>query len=332
VAGVDVVIPNYNYGRYLQACADSVLAQDVDELRLLIVDNGSSDDSASIAMRIAARDPRVELLLRPANLGPHASFNAGIDWAGSDYFALLFADDFLVPGALRRAIGIMERDPTIAFTYGRDVAVSGDAPIPAVPPQPDPPLYQVEEGVAFIERFCRLGVFQLPGPSIVARTDAQKRAGHYETVLPHSDDYHMWLKLALFGRVAELDCIQAGIRSHGENRSRELRARQLLHIRHTADAAEYFFAHEGRALAGCDRLRRLAHRGIAERAYWSAVSHGLRGAPGVLELFRMAIALRSRTAILPPLGYLLRRPDTVRRIRSMLRLARHDGAARARVV
>lgn len=315
---VDIVIPNYNYGRYLRACAQSVLTQDFDRLRLLIIDNGSTDDSAVVAKQLAAADPRVELVLRPANIGPHASFNAGIDWAQGDYFVLLFADDFLAPGALRRAVAMMERKRSLAFTYGRDVAIQGDDAIPAIADTGTEVAYRAEAGQAFIERFCRLGVFQLPGPSIVVRTSAQKAAGHYNEALPHSDDYHMWLRLALQGEVAELDCIQAGIRSHGLNRSQELRDRQLLHIRHTADAAEYFFTHEARVLPNCEALRRLARRGISDRAYWSAVSHALRGSPGAGELFRFALSMRPLSAFAPPVGYLLHRPDARRRIAGLL--------------
>ena len=86
---VDVVIPNYNYGRYLRACVGSVLSQDVEKLRVLIVDNASTDDSPEVARELAAMDPRVELRLHETNLGPHASFNEGIDWAESDYFLIL---------------------------------------------------------------------------------------------------------------------------------------------------------------------------------------------------------------------------------------------------
>ena len=317
MARVDVVIPNYNYGRFLEACVESVLSQDMDGVRVLIVDNASTDDSVVIASRLAAEDPRVELLLRPQNLGPHASFNAGIDWARADYFLLLFADDFLVPGALRRATAVMERDRDIAFCYGRDVAIRGDAPIPEIELQPSVPTVERMTGRAFIERFCRLGVFQIPGPSIVVRTSVQKLAGHFRPALPHSDDYELWLRLAMHGTVAELDCIQAGIRTHEANRSTDLWAHQILHILHTKDAAESFFYHEGRWLDGAERLRRRARRGIAERAYWSAVSHALRGNGEAWQLLMLAFRLSPATAVLPPVGYLLHRPDTLSRMRTL---------------
>ena len=60
--------------------------------------------------------------------------------------------------------------------YGRDVAIRGDAPIPTIAAQSAAPPVATMSGRAFIERFCRLGVFQIPGPSIVVRTSVQKRA------------------------------------------------------------------------------------------------------------------------------------------------------------
>ncbi|KNY13570.1 glycosyl transferase [Shinella sp. SUS2] len=318
MASVDIVIPNYNYGRYLEACVKSALAQDGAVARVLIVDNASTDDSVAIARRLAAADLRVELLLRPENLGPHASFNAGIDWARADYFLLLFADDVLVPGALRRAIATMEKDRSLAFCYGQAVAIRDDAPLPEIRVQPLFPPVELMSGRAFIERFCDLGVFQIPGPSILVRTSVQQRTGHYRTSLPHSDDYEVWLRLAMHGSVAALDCVQAGIRTHAANRSTDLWTHQSLHVLHTAAAAESFFHHEGRWLDGAEALRKRARRGIAQRAYWSAVSHALQGNAEALRLLRIAFQLSPFTALVPPLGYLLRRRDMMPRVRSLL--------------
>ncbi len=317
MVSVDVVVPNYNYGRYLRACVESVLDQEGVAVRVLIIDNASSDDSPHIA-RLLAVDPRVELVLRSENLGTHASFNQGIDWAEADYFLLMFSDDFLAPGALKRATDAMEADRTIVFTYGRDIPVNGNAPIPRIPRQPDPPPLRLHQSRDFITRFCRLGVFQIPGPSIVVRTSVQKLVGHYREALPHSDDYEVWLRLAMHGTIGELDCIQAGIRSHDANRSTELWAHQIQHILHTAAAAESFFDHEGGQIQGSRALRRLARRGIANRAYWSGVSHLLRRNREAIDLFKLAFRLSPLSAVIPPMRYLADRPDTFRRVRMLM--------------
>ena len=74
---------------------------------LVIVDDASPDDSADVARRIAARDPRVDVVVHGTNKGNIATFNEGLlDWVDGDYCLLLSADDRATPGALRRA-----RDP-----------------------------------------------------------------------------------------------------------------------------------------------------------------------------------------------------------------------------
>src|SRR4051812_4578035 len=102
---VDVVIPCYNYGRYLAACVDSVLSQDGVDVRALIIDDASTDDSVRMARALAASDERVRLRCHPRNRGHIATYNEGLlEWADAEYLVLLSADDLLVAGALRRAV------------------------------------------------------------------------------------------------------------------------------------------------------------------------------------------------------------------------------------
>src|SRR4051812_45731281 len=100
---VSVVIPCYNYGEYLAACVDSVLAQAGVDVEILVIDDASTDDSARTATAIAGRDPRVEVRVHRANIGHIRTYNEGLAWASGDYTVLLSADDLLAPGALRRA-------------------------------------------------------------------------------------------------------------------------------------------------------------------------------------------------------------------------------------
>jgi len=316
MASIDVVIPCYQYGRYLRECVKSVLDQDVEHLRVLIIDNASTDGSADIARRLAAEDARVSVIAHSTNRGPHASFNEGIDWATADYFLLLFADDLLVPGALSRAISVMEANPDVSMTYGRAAALYGDADASALHIPPQKSDWRIMDGLSFIERFCRTAVFHVPGSALVVRTSAQKQAGHYRPELPHSDDYDVWLRLACQGRVAETDAFQATLRIHGTNRSTFLAEVHVRHLVHTEKAIDCFFAHDGAGLPHASALLRMARRSLSDRAYWSAVSNLARGnVRGSLALLRFALQRRPVSLLFPPLGYLLRRDDTLARIR-----------------
>ena len=83
-------------------------------------------------------------------------------------------------------------------------------------------------------------------------------------------------------------------------------------------AFESFFTHEGSSLPEAPRLYRLAKRSLAERAYWAAVAHVCRGQIGASrELLKFALGRRPSFAMVPPVGYLFRREDTVGRVISV---------------
>ena len=101
---VDVVVPCYNYGRYLEHCVQSVLSQQGVDIRVLIIDDVSKDNSVEVAERLAKADARVSVLKHTVNKDLVGTANDGvIDWATAKYTLLLSADDALTPGALRRA-------------------------------------------------------------------------------------------------------------------------------------------------------------------------------------------------------------------------------------
>ncbi|WP_207482592.1 glycosyltransferase family A protein [Arenibaculum pallidiluteum] len=319
MASVDVVIPSYQYGRYLRDCVTSVLRQDVEKLRVLVIDNASTDGSAEIARELAREDPRVDVVARRTNLGPHASYNEGIDWAEADYFLILCADDLLVPGCLRRAVSVMERHPGVCMTYGRDAPLHDGGPMPVVADRQDAE-WRIISGGAFIERFCRTAVFDIPGSTLVVRTAAQKQAGHYRPELPHTDDYDIWLRLACLGDVAETDAVQGILRHHVTSRSAFIRDAHNWHVEHTSAAVETFFAHEGAHLPGARRLHRMARRSLAGRAYWSAAANLVRGRGRVgLDLLKLACRIDPSTAVLPPVDYLYRRPGALDRVARVAR-------------
>ena len=319
MASVDVVVPSYQYGRYLRDCVRSVLMQDVSDLRVLIIDNASTDDSVEVARRLAAEDDRVEVVARPRNLGPHASYNEGIDWAAADYFLILCADDYLLPGSLSRAIGVMEANRNIHLFYGKAPLVSGGeyaAGEPVQQPVQQPGYsWSLVPGNVYLEKLCRTARCEVLGPTVVVRTSVQKEVGYYRDSLPHTDDVEMWMRFACAGDLAETDAVQAVVRIHDTNRCSSLNTVHLWNLEMAAAFAS-FFAREGAALPDAARLHRMARRTLAERAYWCALSHLCRREPGIsLDLLKFALKNCPDMAVVPPLSYLVRRSDSLDRIR-----------------
>jgi cellulose synthase/poly-beta-1,6-N-acetylglucosamine synthase-like glycosyltransferase len=319
-AVVDVVIPCYQYGRFLRECVTSVLTQEHQDARVLIIDNASTDNSVEVAQQLAAEDRRVELVARRRNLGLHASWNEGIDWASSRYFMVLCADDFLVPGGLAAAVSIMERHAHLAFAFGHASYVRSEHPMAAVNSHPRKMPWRIVTGWDLIERFCREGVNHVPGSGVLVRTAAQKLAGYYRPELPHTTDFEMWMRLARLGGSASTEAQMVILRLH-RSAMKALGCPEYACERPPAQpwrdeaAFDSFFAHEGASLPGAARLHRLAKRGLAERAYWAAVAHLCRGHRSASkDLFKFALRRRPSTAILPPVSYLFRREYALERI------------------
>src|SRR5437868_5525237 len=107
MSSVDVIVPCYRYGHFLKQCVESVIRQESCDVRVLIVDDASPDNTPEVASVLAEADSRVTYVRHHLNKGHIATYNEGIEWASADYLLLLSADDFLLPGALYRATHAM---------------------------------------------------------------------------------------------------------------------------------------------------------------------------------------------------------------------------------
>ncbi len=109
---VSVIIPAYNAAATLQRSVDSVLSQDVDKMEILVVDDGSTDDTPKVATQPALR------LFSQSNRGPAAARNRGIAESRADLVAFLDADDTWPAGALRHQLAMMQRDESVDVLLG----------------------------------------------------------------------------------------------------------------------------------------------------------------------------------------------------------------------
>jgi glycosyltransferase involved in cell wall biosynthesis len=113
MSAVSVIIPCYNYGHFLPAAIESVLAQTYRDLEVIVVDDGSTDDSAAIADGY----PRVACIRQP-NLGQGAAQNRGLEAASGEFVLFLDADDQLVSDAVESFVDCLGKCPSCAFGYG----------------------------------------------------------------------------------------------------------------------------------------------------------------------------------------------------------------------
>jgi glycosyltransferase involved in cell wall biosynthesis len=313
---VDVVIPSYNYARFLEDCIGSALQQEGVDLRVIVLDNASTDDSVAIARRIAAADPRVSLVARPQNIGLHRSLNDGIDRLTGDFAVFLCADDMLAPGALARAGSFLTANPSVALAFGRGELFSTEPP--ALRADQTNGTWKIQSGTHFIRRCCRFARMPFLMSSVLVRTEPLRKAGTFRSEIFHTSDFELWLRVALHGDVAETTAVQGLTRIHGGNLQLEVRSAHDWNLE-LEGMFDSFFQREGKTLPRADELARLARRSLGERAYWSAMAHAARGQFTVARDLAVYAARRAPwSLVLPPVTMGIGRFAAVRRLAASL--------------
>jgi glycosyltransferase involved in cell wall biosynthesis len=220
MSSVDVIVPCYRYGHFLRECVESVLKQSFRNVRVLILDDASPDNTAEVGAELAREDSRVTLVRHNVNKGHIATYNEGIDWVSAHYMLLLSADDYLLPGALDRAAALLDSHPDVGFVFGRAVELGSsgtNTQTGSIAGYEAESSARVLTGIQFIELSGPHNI--VPTPTAVVRTTLQKRLGGYCIDLPHAGDMEMWLRLAANASVGILDAHLAVYRRHADNMS-----------------------------------------------------------------------------------------------------------------
>lgn len=113
-AGVSVVIPVFNGAAYLAEAVASVQTQTVEPLEIVVVDDGSTDDTSEV---IGSLDPPVQAISQ-ANAGPGAAMNRGVEAASGTHVAFISADDLWAADKLERQLAALERDHDLDMVFG----------------------------------------------------------------------------------------------------------------------------------------------------------------------------------------------------------------------
>lgn len=268
---VTVVVPCYNYGHYLPQIVESVLTQARVDARVVIVDDASPDGSVEVARRLAAADPRIDVIAHEVNAGHIQTYNDGLARVTTAYVSLVSADDIVAPGALGRATALMEAHPRVGLVHGKAVPFSTeDDRVPRGLTFLD--IRTVWSGREWIEYAAREGRNPILSPEAVMRTAALKQVGGYNPELPHAGDLEYWIRTAARWDVGWIrGPVQAYYRVHGANMhltdfaGEGANLRQLLLAFASLDYPEIVAA-----LPDSPRLHDMARATIARRAMETA--------------------------------------------------------------
>ena len=215
-SGVSVLLPTFNRAAYLPRSLDSVLAQTVKPMQIIVINDGSSDATEEA---LAPYRDRIEYI-RQDNGGKGAALNAGLPHVRGRYIWVFDDDDIAFPDALERHLAILEAEPQIGFTYsGYFTSVSDPATGELVPAgsRPPRPFADVDD---FMENLL---CCYLPSPCVVVRTEVQRQAGPYHEHLQRVDDFEMsirWGLVAPSTRIADVRRPTFHQRQHSGTRGR----------------------------------------------------------------------------------------------------------------
>ena len=204
---VSVVIPTYNYGRFVTEAVESVLAQTLPAAEVVVIDDGSTDDTRD---RLAPYGGRIRYVYQ-ANNGLPAARNAGIRAARGDLIALLDSDDLWHPRKLEAQVAVLARSPEVGLVAA-DPAPDVSAGWPTVGDPAGLPVRPVTlRDMLVRSRF---------GPSsVLVRRACFDEVGLFDTGLRSAEDRDMWLRIAACFPVVKVEAPLWWYRLHGGNMS-----------------------------------------------------------------------------------------------------------------
>jgi alpha-1,3-rhamnosyltransferase len=209
---VTVWIPSYNHARYLPEAIESVLHQSFQDLELLIVDDGSQDESLSIAKSYQAQHPeKIRVATHPGhvNKGISATVNLATELARGHFFCALPSDDRLPLDSVEVRLRRLEPISHGSFVYGQAAMFDSDRPESLRIWSDD--ITHVEEPVtAFFSRN------PIPGMTVMASRDAWLSTGDHDPQL-HFSDWDFWLRMATKWKPVFIPSVLAYHRLTGRN-------------------------------------------------------------------------------------------------------------------
>jgi len=225
---VSVFLPVYNAADYVATSIHSVLNQTYRDLELIVIDDGSTDDSAEVIQRAIGSDPRVRFQSR-ANIGFARTLNQMLGIASGELIARLDADDEALPERFATQVSFMDSNADCVVVGGGVINIDSDGDPLSIELYPT--------GHEEIEQRMLSGGGGIIHPSVMIRAETIRKCGGYSLDCPVVEDQDLWLRLALHGRLANLPQPLIRYRVHAGNMSftgADQAGRRLAEVLHRA--------------------------------------------------------------------------------------------------
>ncbi|MFA9461277.1 glycosyltransferase [Thiohalorhabdus methylotrophus] len=219
---VSVIIPTYNAEPFISEALDSVLEQDYPNKEIIVVDDGSTDNTEDILLLYKDNI----IIEKKENGGISSARNKGLEIATGEYIAFLDADDIWLPGKLTSQVTYLESNPHIHLIYGKVEEWRTNNPNPPIkqeslhflnkaePPSIDPDYSGWLYGQL-------LGDFSISTICVMLRSSLIESIGYFKENLEQGEDFEFWLRISLISEIHMLDQTMALFRKTGKNTTSE---------------------------------------------------------------------------------------------------------------
>ena len=212
-AKITVTVPTYNRAGLLKLALQSILAQQPPTFRVVVLDNASTDDTASVVQSFA--DPRLSLDRSPRNLGMLRNWNRCLQANTSPFLCLFCDDDLMLDGFLDESLALLEAHPDMGFCYARARIIDAEGHVRGGQPSEDSLPTGIMAGADFLERVVAGRPCTIFPSAVVFRAAALAEIGGFDSA--HSKvafDRNMYYRLASRFAVGCLDRELVAAREH----------------------------------------------------------------------------------------------------------------------
>lgn len=227
---ISVVIPSFNSARFLPETIDSVVEQTMEDWELIVVNDGSTDNTGETAEQLAAHNSRIRVI-HIENRGLPGARNAGYrtTYYNSEFVCFLDADDILEPDSFKILTGVLDEQTDKLAAHGLPTAIDADSK----------PIRPGQLEAHFRERWCVIGGKLMPCPTheptsfacevvsnyiatsgtTLIRRSALETVGLFDERMKSCEDWDLWLRICRLGAIAFIDQPLLKYRIHGNNMS-----------------------------------------------------------------------------------------------------------------
>ena len=200
---ISVVIPCYNSEVYIGECLDSILHQSYTNLEVIVVDNGSKDNTVAKVKEIT--DPRIKLVHEKIK-GPAAARNRGLKEAQGDYIAFNDSDDVWLEGKLKKQYACLNNNPEMLFCFGSFLFWKRDKNGTFSVPEIEGNCEALDYDPALSGDIVNQLIFDAKvwTPTVLMRRELIDKIGYFKTDLIMGEDHEYWFRASMLSKTAKL--------------------------------------------------------------------------------------------------------------------------------